>query len=134
MIGRAPAGGGAPQPSFIAGVSAECGVAVDSSFIYWGTETPLRTSAGRRSAARARPTASSRTPTSADPCGVAVNPQYVFWGNRPATAIGRANLGGGSPNAALSPGATNPCLLGAAPSNKITISSKKLKKKKGRRC
>ena len=48
-----------------------------------------------------------------------------------ATAIGRANLSGGSPNAALSPGASSPCLLAAAPSNKITITSMKLRRRKG---
>ncbi len=132
VIGRAPAGGGAPQPSFIPGVSAECGVAVDSSFIYWGTETPLR-NIGRAAIGGTGATNNfiPNATTAQIPCGVAVNSQYVFWGNKPATAIGRANLGGGSPNAALSPGASNPCLLAAAPSNKITITSKKLKKKKG---
>jgi hypothetical protein len=133
LIGRAPAdGSGAAQPNFISGIDAGCGIAVDSSFIYWATDEPTR-SIGRAAIGGTGATNGfiANATTALRPCGVAVNSQYVFWGNGPATAIGRANLGGGAPNPALAAGASAPCLPAAAPSNKITISSKKLKKKQG---
>jgi hypothetical protein len=67
--------------------------------------------------------------------GVATNPQFVFWGNNNGSTsgnfIGRANIGGGSPNPTLVPGASRPFMLAAAPSNKITVNSITKKKKKG---
>jgi Low-density lipoprotein receptor repeat class B len=131
-IGRAPVGGGTPEPGFISGISAECGVAVDPSFIYWATEAP-NTSIGRAAIGGTGATndfiPSAATP---QPCGVAVNSQYVFWGNESAKQIGRANINGSAPNPSLIAGvATAPCLLAAAPSNKITVNSIAKKKKKG---
>jgi virginiamycin B lyase len=131
-IGRAPLDGSGSDPSFISGISAECGVAVDPSFIYWGTDSPNR-SIGRASIGGGNPTNSfiANAVPSGVPCGVAVNSQYVFWGNQAATAIGRANINGASPNPTLIAGASQPCGLAAAPSNKITINSITRKKKKG---
>ncbi|MGH2982699.1 MAG: hypothetical protein ACRDK5_00345 [Solirubrobacterales bacterium] len=131
-IGRAPLDGSASDPNFITGISVECGVAVDSSFIYWGTESPSR-SIGRATIGGGG-ASNGFIPDvvpSGVPCGVAVNPQYIFWGNPTVTAIGRANINGTSPNSTLVPGASIPCLLAAAPSNKVTINSITRKKKKG---
>jgi hypothetical protein len=129
-IGRAPLDGSGSDPNFITGISAECGVAADSSFLYWGADLP---SVGRATIGGGGATNSfiPNAVPSGVPCGVAVNPQYIFWGNPTVTAIGRANLNGSSPNPTLVPGASIPCLLAAAPSNKITINSITRKKKKG---
>jgi hypothetical protein len=139
-IGRAPVGGGTSDPNFITGAgNVNCGIAVDSNFLYWATRaapTPPD-SIGRAPVAGGTPNLSfivSPTPASEVPCGVAVNPQYVFWGSASPGGndpLGRANLGGGSPNPNfLAPG-TRPCLVAAAPSNKITVNSISRKKKKG---
>lgn len=129
-IGRAPLDGSGSDPNFLTGISAECGVAADSSFLYWGADLP---SVGRATIGGGGATNSfiPNAVASGVPCGVAVNPQYIFWGNANATTIGRANLNGSSPNPTLVPGASQPCLLAAAPSNKVTINSITRKKKKG---
>jgi hypothetical protein len=131
-IGRAGLDGANPNSSFISGISAECGPAVDPSFIYWGTDT-VPGSIGRASVGGGGATNNfiPNATTTGVPCGVAVNSQYVFWGNALASAIGRANINGNAPNPTLIPGASSPCALVAAPSNKITINSIKKKKRKG---
>jgi virginiamycin B lyase len=131
-IGRAPVGGGTAEPTFISGISARCGVTVDPSFVYWGSQTP-DTSIGRASigGTGADENFIPAAVSSFFVCGVAVNSQYVFWGNPGANAVGRANIKGTSPNATFAPGAGEPCLLAAAPSNKVTINSITKKKRKG---
>jgi hypothetical protein len=131
-IGRAGLDGSNPNPAFISGISAECGPAVDPSFIYWGTDT-VPGSIGRASVGGGGATNNfiPNATTTGVPCGVAVNSQFVFWGNALATAIGRANINGNAPNPTLIPGASSPCALAAAPSNKVTINSVKKNKKKG---
>lgn len=135
-IGRANQDGGGPSSNFVPAVTGNCGLAVDSSFLYWAT--PTRT-VGRASVSGGAGSADNTfiqnaAPTGNNACGVAVNPQYVFWGNigTPTNSfVGRANLTGASPNPNLVAGASGPCLLAAAPSNKITINSITRKKKKG---
>jgi hypothetical protein len=131
-IGRASLDGSGSDPGFITGIDAECGVAADSNFLYWGTDGAPH-SVGRATIGGGGATNEfiPNAVPAGSPCGVAVNPQYVFWGNPTVTAIGRANLNGSSPNPTLIPGASTPCLLAAAPSNKITINSITRKKKKG---
>jgi hypothetical protein len=134
-IGRAAVGGGSSDPGFIPGAgSANCGIAVDSNFIYWGTIPAV---------ARAPIGGGAATvdfiPNAVDPakvvCGVAVNPQYLFWGSTAPSgpyAIGRANVSGSGSNPNFLSGLPNrPCMVAAAPSNKITINSVTRKKKKG---
>jgi hypothetical protein len=134
-IGRAPLGGGPAQTGFVPLTSAQCGVAVDSSFLYWGAAD---NHVGRVAAGGGTPQANFITNASGatqSVSGVAINPQYVFWGNNNGSTsgnfIGRANLGGGSPNPTLTAGASRPFMLAAAPSNKITVNSIAKKKKKG---
>ena len=134
-IGRADAFGGSPNLTFIPNVSANCGLAADNSFLYWGAgnqavgRAPIGGGAGSADNTFIPNAAQSGNLT----CGVAVNSQYVFWGNTGPSAnfIGRANLGGGSPNPALIAGPTNPCLMTAAPANKITVNSITKNTKKG---
>jgi hypothetical protein len=134
-IGRAPLGGGAAQTGFIPVTSAQCGVAVDSSFLYWGTSD---NQVGRVAVGGGTPQPNFVTNSAGatqSVMGVAVNPQYVFWGNNNGSTsgnfVGRANIGGGSPNPTLVAGASRPFMLAAAPSNKITVNSVTKKKKKG---
>jgi hypothetical protein len=134
-IGRAPLGGGSAQTNFIPLASAQCGIDVDSSFLYWGTAD---NNIGRVpvGGGTPQPTFIPNAPGAMRfVSGVAVTPQYTFWGNNSGALtdnfIGRANLNGGSPNPALIASADRPFMLAAAPSNKITINSIARKKKKG---
>jgi hypothetical protein len=134
-IGRAAADGSSPDQNFVTGLSTVapgCGLAVDPNFLYWGNGAKA---VGRVPVGGGSPTnvfVPSAVGSANDVCGVAVNSQFVFWGNSGATDfIGRANLNGGSPNPGLIAGATDPCLMAAAPSNKITVNSVTRKKKKG---
>ena len=131
-IGRAGADGSSPNPSFITGVTASCGLAANSSFLYYGAGNHAIGRAPLGGGAANNAFIPSATSTANTPCGVAVNSQYVFWGNDGATDfVGRANVGGGSSNPSLVSGPTDPCLPAAAPSNKITVNSVTRKKKKG---
>jgi hypothetical protein len=134
-IGRAPLGGGNGDNNFVPLSSSQCGVAVDSNFLYWATGD---NTVGRVPVGGGAPQPafiSNAAGTSAYASGVAVSPQYVFWGNNTGALtgnfIGRANLGGGSPNPSLVPTNTRPFMLADAPSNKITINSIIRKKTKG---
>jgi hypothetical protein len=135
-IGRAPAAGGTGNDGFISVPDANCGVGVDSSFLYWG--------GGNKEVGRAPVGGGpadpgfipNATPTGlSGVAGVAVNSQYVFWSDNShaagANLIGRANIGGGAPNPSLISGLKAPTLMAAAPSNKITVNSVKKNKKKG---
>jgi hypothetical protein len=132
-IGRAPLSGAGPNPNFIPVTSVGCGVAVDASFLYWEAGNAIgRAPVGGGSS---DPAFIPATAAGADASGVTVNSQYVFWGNIAGAAganfIGRANINGNAPNAALISGAGQPGGLAAAPSNKITINSVAKNKKKG---
>jgi low-density lipoprotein receptor class B len=140
-IGRVPVSGGAPDPNFISLPSGNgCGLAVDSSFLYWSARNSgsMLGSVGRVpvSGGTADPNFIPAIPSGIlfTP-GPAVNSQYVFWSNPSSTpgsgAIGRANINGSGPNPNLITGVSQPNLLAAAPSNKITINSVTSKKKKG---
>jgi hypothetical protein len=130
-IGRARLDGTGVDPNFIAIPEPFCGLAVDPSFLYWGSDAG--NTVGRVPVGGGTPDGGfvPAGTTGGGPCGVAVNSQYLFWGNADSLAIGRSNINGSSPNPALITGASNPCLLAAAPSNKITINSITRKKKKG---
>lgn len=134
-IGRAGPTGSGPTFNFVPAVTGTCGLAVDPSFLYWGAtgnaigRAPIAGGVGSANNVFI-PSATTAPNTT---CGVAVNSQYIFWGNvGGADQVGRANIGGGSPNPGLFSGPTGACLLmSAAPSNKVTINSITKKKKKG---
>ena len=146
QIGRAPVGGpsassGSAIPSFKSLPSVGCGLAVDSNYLYWGTADNR---VGRVPVSGGSPSFTGPPDPTFIPSpgpgfsttGVAVQPQYVFWANNSGTPgtnnfIGRANLDGGSPNQTLISGISNPQLMTAAPSNKITVNSITRKTKKG---
>ena len=135
-IGRANQDGIGPNSSFVTGVTGNCGLAVDTFSLYWAT--PTRT-VGRAPVTGGAGSADNNfiqnaAPASNNACGVAVNSQYLFWGNvgTPTNSfIGRVGLTGVSPNPNFIAGASSPCLMAAAPSNKITVNSIKKKKSKG---
>jgi hypothetical protein len=133
-VGRATTSGSSRDPSFITGLTntSACGLAVDPDFLYWDTAgTSIgRAPVGGGGADNGFILGAVTAPNK--PCGVASNSQYIFWGNTGASnSIGRANLNGGSPNQALITVPTTPCLMAAAPSNKITIDSIAKKTSKG---
>lgn len=130
-IGRAALDGTGVEPNFIPIPETFCGLAVDSSFLYWGSDSG--NTVGRVPVGGGTPNGAfvATGTTSGGPAGVAVNSQYLFWSNQDALAIGRSNINGNSPNPTLIQGTTNPLLLAAAPSNKITINSVAKRKKKG---
>jgi virginiamycin B lyase len=130
-IGRAGLNGAGVDRNFITIPEHYCGLAVDPSFLYWSTRTLNTVGRVPVGGGTSNPSFVAAGTTSGGPCGVAVNPQYVFWGNQVANTVGRSNINGGSPNPTLISGATNPCQLAAAPSNKITVNSIKKKKSKG---
>ena len=106
QIGRANLdGSGASATSINPGADPVCGIAADQSFIYW-LQTGLSQRIGR---ANADGTASTPNfiPSAAANCGIAVDPNFLYWG---ATnqAIGRAPVGGGTPNNTFIPNAATP--------------------------
>jgi hypothetical protein len=131
-IGRAPLSGASPDPNFVTVTNAGCGVAADSSFIYWDANDSIGRVpvGGGVSDANFIPASAAGAP-----CGVAINSQYVFWGNLTNLTgpnfVGRANINGTAPSPQLVAGASKPCGLAAAPSNKITVNSVGKNKKKG---
>ena len=104
-IGRANLDGSSPNQSFITGASGPCGVAVNSSHIYWANS-----STGTIGRANLDGTSPDQNIVSgADtPCGVAVDAAHVYWANSNSTTIGRANLDGGSPSQSFITGANVP--------------------------
>ena len=130
-IGRAPLGGGTPEPSFIGGIGTNEGMAVDPSFVYW---TNSLTGIDRAPIGGGNPQFNFIANASTNPAaqrGVAVNPQYIFWSDADNARIGRANINGSAVNPNLAAASSQVDMLAAAPSNKITINSITKKKNKG---
>jgi hypothetical protein len=130
-IGRATLDGTAVDRTFITIPDRFSGLAVDPTFIYWSRSGASAVGRVPVGGGTVDGTFVPSGTTGGGPCGVAVNSQFLFWGNQDALAIGRSNINGSSPNPTLVPGASSPCLLAAAPSNKVTINSVTRKKKKG---
>lgn len=127
-VGRASQGGGSPTLNFLPLANVSCGVAVDGSFLYWGSPGTVG-----RAPVGGGPLSGSFIPSAGGNVnGVAVNPQYLFWANSTApTFIGRSNLSGSGANSTFTVGPSNPVLLAAAPSNKLTFTGTSRNKKKG---
>ncbi|HEX4730062.1 MAG TPA: hypothetical protein VH299_02275 [Solirubrobacterales bacterium] len=96
-IGRANIDGTEVRPNFIPGLGEPTGVAITPSFIFW---SDLETD----KIGRANLDGSGSTPgfisTDSTPCGVAVAGGDVYWTNSIGfeVFVGRATLGGGSPD------------------------------------
>ena len=106
-IVRANNDGTGVNSSFITVDGFVCGVAVDSTHIYW---------TGLNSVGRANLDGTGVQQdffTIADPsrsfCGVAVDGSHVYWAERHNNNIGRADLDGGNPQPTLFTAASSPC-------------------------
>jgi hypothetical protein len=106
-IVRANDDGTGVDPAFITVDGFVCGVAVDSTHIYW---TDLN-SVGRADLDGTN--VQQDLFTIADPaksfCGVALDSSHVYWVERHLNNIGRADLDGGNPQASLFTAASQPC-------------------------
>lgn len=108
-IGRARLDGSNVQPSFISGLANPCGVAVDSTHIYWADSEQA---IGRANLDGSSPDDEWIQTSHVDQCGIAVDNEVVYWAHE--GGISRANLNGTAiePNFApfitLAP-ATLPC-------------------------
>jgi hypothetical protein len=130
-IGRATLDGSAVDRTFITIPDRFSGLAVDPTFLYWSRSGASAIGRVPVGGGTVQDTFVPSGTSGGGPCGVAVNSQFLFWGNQDAPAIGRSNINGSSPNPTLVAGPTSPCLLSAAPSNKITVNSVSKNKKKG---
>ena len=115
-IGRAEIGGTNPEPEFIAGLENPQQIAVDSGHIYWAEARDREE--GHGTIGRAEIDGSGDLVSASvdrefitgagDPHGVAVSPEsasprYVYWTNGINTDIGRAEIGGASPDQSFIP-------------------------------
>ena len=95
-IGRANLDGSGANSNFLASGQA-CGVAVDSSYIYWTGNANGKT--GEGTIGRANLDGSAPEPNfitgASNPCGLAVDGAHIYWSDTvPAGGVGRANLDG----------------------------------------
>jgi hypothetical protein len=93
-IGRATADGKAVEQQFIGGIDRPCGVAVDSTHVYWASEGG---SIGRANRDGSGIQPNFITGASA-PCGVAVDASHIYWASTGSGKIGRASLDGSGVN------------------------------------
>jgi hypothetical protein len=123
-IGRATLAGSAADSNFITGARHPCGVAVDSTHLYWANSSGSRGGGPTPGATigRSNLDGSGVNPSFIAgpyyPCGVAVDSAHVYWANSgvegvfgqmTGTTIGRANLDGTAPNQSFITGANGPC-------------------------
>lgn len=110
-IGRANLDGTGVNQSFVSGAIHPCGVAVNSSHVFWGNDNA--TSVGR---AKLDGTGANQAIAPADgTCGVTVNPSHLFWVNTNVSdSIGRPNLDGSVPDQDFVTGAPLPFPCGVA--------------------
>jgi hypothetical protein len=98
-IGRANIDSSSPVSNLISAPNA-CGVALDSSHVYWVSEGSVPSFIGRASFGGLEVKPEFGTiPEEGLPCGIAVSPLNIFWGDRGlgnGTRIGRADLSNGS--------------------------------------
>jgi hypothetical protein len=102
-IGHANLDGSNPNPDFIPGPVGTCGLAADSSFVYFFSSDGLHI--GR---ARLDGTGIDRNFVSIPEafCGLAVDPSYTYWGSDAGNTVGRVPVGGGTPEAGFVPTGT----------------------------
>jgi virginiamycin B lyase len=91
-IARANINGTGANRKFITGAHNPCGVAVNSSYIYWAGD--VGDSIGRAKLNGSGVDQDFIT-TGGGVCGIAVTGSYIYWANYRTGSIGRANLNGG---------------------------------------
>jgi virginiamycin B lyase len=95
-VGRANVDGSSPtSPIVNPGGDPLCGVASDPNFVYW-LDAGLGQTVGRAGPDGSAPTFNFVSGATGS-CGVAVDPSFIYWGSS-SKSVGRAPIGGGSPN------------------------------------
>lgn len=95
-VGRANLDGSSPtSPIVNPGGDPLCGAAADPNFVYW-LDAGLGQTIGRAGPDGSGPTFNF-VPGVSGSCGVAVDPSFIYWGST-SRSVGRAPIGGGSPN------------------------------------
>jgi hypothetical protein len=102
-IGRADINGANPNPNLIPGPVDTCGLAADSSFLYFFNNDGAHI--GR---ANLDGTGVDRNfVTIPEPfCGLAVDPSFLYWGSDAGNTVGRVPVGGGTANGNFIPAGT----------------------------
>jgi hypothetical protein len=112
-IGRANLDGTGVDRQLVNGVLASCGMAVDSTFIYWAYDQAGTVARANRDGTS--PNIRFIFTDRAGACGVAVDGAHIYWANTgdtngsSGTTIGRANLDGTGVNQSFITGAKAPC-------------------------
>ena len=82
-----------------------CGVAVNSSHLYWAGVRGI----GRRALEGENVYPATIVPYLSQPCGITVDQSHVYWGNSATDSLGRAGLDGSEANASFVTGLEGPC-------------------------
>ena len=101
-IGRAKLNGTGVNNSFVGGLNAPLGVAVDSKFIYWAQGNGASSSIGRANldGTGANPNFITNAPAS-QPERSRRHLDHLFWASNVPHTIGRANIDGSAPSRQL---------------------------------
>jgi Low-density lipoprotein receptor repeat class B len=105
-VGRSNLDGSAVNASFINGAKDSCGVAVDSTYIYWadGQDHTI----GRANLDGSNPNPTFISDTGGYPCGITVDGSHIYWGTNYGN-VGRADLSGSNSDPAFITGLEAPC-------------------------
>jgi virginiamycin B lyase len=113
-IGRANLDGSSPNPNFIAGPVNTCGLAADSSFLYFFGDGTHIGRAGLDGSGVERTFVAIPNHF----CGVAVDPSFLYWASDAGNTVGRVPVGGGTANGTFVPAGTTsgaPCGVAVNP-------------------
>ena len=102
-IGRADIGGTNPNPDFIPGPVDTCGLAADSSFLYFFGDDGAHIGRANLNGTGVDP----NFVTIPEPfCGLAVDQSFLYWSSDSGNTVGRAPVGGGSADGSFIPAGT----------------------------
>ena len=131
QLNRVGFDGGGQIADFVTGTNSSCGIGVFKGWIYYGAGSGKIGRVDATGGIPADPDYITGGPDTDPLCGMGVTSQFLFWGNPAQSTIGRSNLFGKQLNPSLIDGASSPCMVTAAPSNKVTVNSVRLNQKKG---
>ncbi|HSD25157.1 MAG TPA: hypothetical protein VLB79_12605 [Solirubrobacterales bacterium] len=102
-IGHANIDGSNPNPNFIPGPLDPCGLAADSSFIYFFSNDGAHIGRATLGGTGVDP----NFVTIPEPfCGLAVDQSFLYWSSDGGNTVGRVPVGGGTPNGSFIPAGT----------------------------
>lgn len=107
-VGRANIDGSGANNSFVSVPDGTCGVAADSSHVYWGAGEGPQGYVGRADLFGNAINQTFLATTNNLNCGAAVNASSIFFNNHAIGAIGRANLDGSGVDQTFVTGGSNP--------------------------